>query len=140
LLLEARNVVPAGAVPVVLGYGLNVAQEESDFPPGLRATSVRLETGDAPPREELLARFLARLETWIDRLRNGDSAALESAYRGFNRLLGRRVTVGDRGTPIRGTVEDLSPRDGLSLRLVTGERLAFAAEHVTLLETETFSD
>src|SRR3989304_1588939 len=47
---------------VVIGVGLNVNAEESDFPPGLRgsATSLRLASGRTIPRAEVLARFLDR--------------------------------------------------------------------------------
>lgn len=82
MLLEAD----LGAAPfVVLGIGLNVNQ--TDFPDEIadRATSLRLETGHIVPRAPLLARLLARLEHWADRL--GDGEAVRRAFE--DRMTGR---------------------------------------------------
>jgi BirA family biotin operon repressor/biotin-[acetyl-CoA-carboxylase] ligase len=50
---------------VVLGIGINVSQGESELPPGVEATSLRL-AGAAADRSELLATVLAHLEARYD--------------------------------------------------------------------------
>ncbi len=137
LLLEARDLKPESPL-VVLGYGLNVAQSEEELPAGVRATSIRIETGAVPRRENLLAAFLLALERRVEEVATGDAAGLLSAYRRRNLLLGRRVAVLDRGREIAGSVVDLSPETGLVLGADSGDTLRLAAEHVTIARIEGF--
>jgi BirA family biotin operon repressor/biotin-[acetyl-CoA-carboxylase] ligase len=67
ILAESRNVGARSAV--VLGIGLNVNEELTDFPEELQSTavSVRMALGHIVQRETLLARILNRLEELIIR-------------------------------------------------------------------------
>ncbi len=106
---------------VVLGIGLNVNQ--GTFPDALaeRATSLRLETGQLVPRAALLARLLARLEHWTDRLADGDERAVRQAF--VSRMIGRgdpasvRFVGGDG--QLDGVIEGVDA--GGALRFRTGD-------------------
>jgi BirA family biotin operon repressor/biotin-[acetyl-CoA-carboxylase] ligase len=56
---------------VVLGIGINVSQAEDELPPGVNATSLRLEGAQDVNRSALLAALLWRLEqgydSWVER-------------------------------------------------------------------------
>ena len=128
MLLEAD----LGAAPfVVLGIGLNVNQ--TDFPDEIadRATSLRLETGRIVPRAPLLARLLARLEHWADRL--GDGEAVRRAFE--DRMTGRGEAATAHlagGRPLEGRIEGVDASGALVL-------LAGGALHTLHAGEVTFS-
>ena len=81
---------------VVLGIGLNVAVEEDDFPPELRAiaTSLGHEPADVEP---VLALLLERLEAWL----SATPAEAMAAYRARDALAGREIAWnGGRGVAV----------------------------------------
>ena len=128
MLLES---VFGGTEPfVVLGIGLNVNQDS--FPDDLaeRATSLRLETGRFIPRAALLARLLARLEYWTDRLAAGDASAVRQAF--VERMVGRGASVrlhpAAAGDPLEGIVEGIDATGALRLRTDAGVRLLHAGD------------
>ena len=102
ILVEARHDF------VVLGIGLNVGTGE--FPAGLEATSVRLETGQEVDRVMVLSEVLRSLGGWareigsgfpdlLDRVRercalSGENVCLMSGER---RVQGRALGIGDGG-------------------------------------------
>jgi BirA family biotin operon repressor/biotin-[acetyl-CoA-carboxylase] ligase len=111
---------------VVLGIGVNVSQEEIDWPPDLAGRARSLAgLGAAVAREPLLAAVLARLDAWYGTLLDGGFEPVRAAWlrRG---LLGTRVALVDGG----GTAVDLSPggelvvqhEDGRTVRLVAAEQ------------------
>jgi len=118
----------AGAPWVVMGIGLNVGTQT--FPPELagKATSLRIEEGRTFDREELLATILDEIEAAAARIMSGEKAGLLDEYRGRCSLWGRRVSVD--GIP--GTMEGISPRGGLLLRLEGGELREILAGSVEL--------
>ena len=115
---------------VILGIGLNVNQDV--FPDALadRATSLRLETGRLIPRAALLARLLARLEHWTDRLADGDEEAVRQAF--AERLVGDgaavRVHLAADGRSIDGTVDGIDATGALRLRTADGIRVLHAGD------------
>ncbi|MEP0546227.1 MAG: biotin--[acetyl-CoA-carboxylase] ligase [Rhodothermales bacterium] len=115
---------------VVLGIGLNVNQDA--FPDSIadRATSLRLEAGRLVPREAVLARLLARLEYWTDRLARGDAPAVRQAF--VERMIGRgepaRLHVAVDGEPLEGIVDGIDPTGALRLRTADGLRVVHAGD------------
>ncbi len=115
---------------VILGIGLNVNQDT--FPASIaeRATSLRLETGRLVPRAALLARLLARLEHWTDRLAAGDAPAVRQAF--AERMVGRgepaRVHLAHGGQSLDGVVEGIDPTGALRLRTADGVRVLHAGD------------
>ena len=79
------EICPNGSPVVIIGVGINVAIEASDFPEELRsiATSVLVETGQAPePRElaELVARRLREKLAGYEAVRGPDMTAYMSRF------------------------------------------------------------
>lgn len=80
---------------LVVGIGLNVGQEASDFPPELRevATSLRQELGTAVSRPALAAAEIQALDRLYAALRTGDLAPYLETYRRDCVNLGRTVRL-----------------------------------------------
>lgn len=121
ILVESR----AGAEPLlVIGVGINLAQRE--FPPELaaRATSVALETGQAPPRDAVLVAVLAEFAAWRRRLEGEGFAPVRARWLALADTIGRHVSV----DVVSGVAVDLAPdgallieEDGRVRRIVAGE-------------------
>jgi BirA family biotin operon repressor/biotin-[acetyl-CoA-carboxylase] ligase len=118
----------AGAPWVVMGIGLNVGTET--FPPELagKATSLRIEEGRTFDPEDLLAAVLGEIEAAVERVTSGDAAGILDEYRRRCTLWGRRAGVDG----LTGTMEGISPRGGLLLRLDGGEVREILAGSVEL--------
>jgi len=116
---------PGGGQVIVLGLGLNIAQQEGDFPPELRglATSARIETGADHPRAVLLEAVLEALDCWLRRFEAGGAAVLEPHLREAALLLGRQVTVRlAGGAVITGRAVGIGPVGQLELLTDAGDR------------------
>lgn len=126
----AETTWSGGAPRVLLGVGLNVSQ--TDFPPGLRATSLRLESGQPVARLAPLSPILARLGDALGRA-EADPAGLLAAVSARLESVGETVTVRDPagGGAVSGTVLGLAPDGALRLATEAGERAVYAGE-VTL--------
>jgi BirA family transcriptional regulator, biotin operon repressor / biotin---[acetyl-CoA-carboxylase] ligase len=90
---------------VVIGVGLNVNAELSDFPEELRgkATSLKLAAGTSFRRVEVLARFLARFPEAYAAFLSGGFGALLPEWNRRCLLAGRRLLLRRRGGEVRGT-------------------------------------
>jgi BirA family biotin operon repressor/biotin-[acetyl-CoA-carboxylase] ligase len=94
ILLESRLTAEDGAVGVIaVGIGVNLAQRA--FPAALaaRATSVALETGAAPPREEVLIALLSAFDAWRARFETEGMAPVRARWLALADTIGRRVSV-----------------------------------------------
>jgi BirA family transcriptional regulator, biotin operon repressor / biotin---[acetyl-CoA-carboxylase] ligase len=121
ILLESR----LGPAPlVVLGIGVNLAQQV--FPPELagRATSVALETGGDVDHEALLGALLEALDRQRDGLERGAFAEARQRWRDLSETLGRTVRIDD----VSGVALDIDDDGALvvadgdqRLRVVAGE-------------------
>jgi len=102
ILLESRMVGRAAAAGsaqpgsdtvTIIGVGINLGQRE--FPPDFAdsATSVALETGQAPSREVVLTALLEEFDAWRGRLETEGFKPIQERWRRFSDTLGRRVTI-----------------------------------------------
>lgn len=82
---------------VVIGIGVNVAEESFPDEIAHRATSLRLMGAEDVRREALLAATLQRLGVWMQLLLAGDLPAITRALRDHDAITGKRITVD--GTP-----------------------------------------
>ena len=114
ILLESRMSGGASVVTII-GVGINLGQRE--FPPDLAegATSIALETGQAPSRESVLAALLEEFDAWRARLEGEGFGPVREAWRRLSDTLGRRVTV----DTVTGLAADLDT-DGALLIDVAG--------------------
>ena len=119
VLAESR--VPSPGTPaLVVGAGINVNQQEGDFPDEIRdrATSLRIAAGGGlVDSRALLAAVLARYERYLEIARDEGATALRRAVDG--RLPARgtpvRVLVGERR--LAGAIEEITDSGALRLRL-----------------------
>jgi len=133
ILLEVKDF--GGPPRAVAGVGINVNQLREDFPEDLReqATSLREEH---PEKEEIrrprLLRYILReLEQWLESIAHGDFGGLEASWRRFSAMEGREVSF-LRGTEeVQGRILDASIREGLLVRLPTGEEKRCRLEHLS---------
>ncbi len=120
---------------VVAGVGINVNQVREDFPEEIReiATSLREERKDKEPvrRPRLLRHILQDLEKWLERIRQGDFAELESVWNRFAAMEGKEVRFLRGNEEVRGTIAEASIRDGLLVRVPGGEPRRFRLEHIS---------
>ena len=133
ILVESRP-VSGGAGPVVIGIGINVAQEAGDFPPDLRPHAASLASLGEPADRTLLARaVLERLDAMIAAMADADGAdAIRRRAAARCVTVGRRIALCDGGETFTGEVLDLDPDYGLVLRLDTGgiRRCSAMTSHV----------
>jgi BirA family biotin operon repressor/biotin-[acetyl-CoA-carboxylase] ligase len=104
ILAEAQSGA-SGVEAVVLGIGVNVSLAAADLPPELRetATSLLIETGQAPQAEEVAAAVLGRLRLCYDALAQGGAPALIARWRERSvPWWGREVEAQAPGGPVRG--------------------------------------
>lgn len=122
ILLESR--IGAGVPTLVLGIGINLAQRV--FPPPLaeRATSLALETGATPDREQVLAAVRDELGRWREILERDGFAAVRERWLELADGRGERVTVDG----VTGVIVDLDGDGALVLedrgvrhRVIAGE-------------------
>ena len=124
---------------VILGVGVNVNQEESDFPPELRvrATSLREARGEALSRGLFCARLLGRLEDWLGMHEALGLEPVLERWRQLSGTLGRnvRVELGD-GVRIEGEATDLDETGALLVRVASGAVHRIVAGDVLHLRTQ----
>jgi BirA family biotin operon repressor/biotin-[acetyl-CoA-carboxylase] ligase len=111
---------------LVIGVGLNVNHELSDFPAELadRAGSLRMIAGKPFLRSALLREFLVEFEKAYDGIAAGSLAAVIADARAHSATLGRRVTINQGfGKILTGQAEDLDQDGSLWLRTDSGELL-----------------
>ena len=103
---------------VILGIGINVNSELSDFPIALRkiATSLRIEAGHMVDRAGLAVVILRELDRDYERIKNGEFEVVAEQWQQHCTTIGAQVSirVGDR--VVRGRAEALDADGALLLR------------------------
>jgi BirA family biotin operon repressor/biotin-[acetyl-CoA-carboxylase] ligase len=132
ILLEVRDYgVPVRAVA---GVGINVNQRHDELHHEIRdlATSLREQRRDQEPlgRARLLRYILRELEKWLEHIGQEDYEALEEAWKRFSAMEGKDVHFLRGGEEVSGRVLDVTIREGLLVRLPSGEARRFRLEHV----------
>jgi BirA family biotin operon repressor/biotin-[acetyl-CoA-carboxylase] ligase len=103
---------------VVVGVGVNVNTDLTDFPASIRdlATSLSLSSGKVMSRVVLLQTLLYQLEQWYERLCQGAFATILETWRQYDITLGRCVEVSLPGSSLAGVAEDLDTDGALLVR------------------------
>ncbi|MGI6587609.1 MAG: biotin--[acetyl-CoA-carboxylase] ligase [Peptococcia bacterium] len=119
---------------LVIGIGLNVNQQEKDFPPEIRktASSLALATGRSWQRAELLRQILEEYEKQYEiYLTKGFEQTL-LFWRELNVTLGKEVMVSTREESFTGIAEDINEDGCLLVRRDSGELEILIAGDVSL--------
>jgi len=119
---------------VILGIGVDVNLNATDFPAELRktATSLKIEAGRALPRAELAAAILRELDADYDRIDRRQFSRISEEWQQLCSTLGRHVSIrlGDR--LIHGLAESLDEDGALLLRTEHGHLERIIGGDVTL--------
>jgi BirA family biotin operon repressor/biotin-[acetyl-CoA-carboxylase] ligase len=119
---------------VVIGCGINVNQQKSDFPPELHstATSLLMETGENVTRLLLWQKLLENLEKlYHDMLAEGFKN-IRLLWRKNSVTLGRQVEVTTPNGTCRGIARDIDMEGALLVEAENGQTHRFIAGEVTL--------
>jgi BirA family transcriptional regulator, biotin operon repressor / biotin---[acetyl-CoA-carboxylase] ligase len=124
----------------VVGIGVNVNHEPSDFPPELieRAASLRMATGRVCDRADLAATILTQLAARFDRLADAFPDLVgEAAARSL--LLGRWVQLRSGTSLHEGLAESLDENGQLLVRAGDGSAECFTAGEVTVVGSQAMT-
>lgn len=140
LVIDGRKLagilVETAADRCIIGIGINTDLSEADLPTVPadfrdRITSLRLSGARVDP-----ARLIAETVAAIDAAAAADPGPLIAQWRRRSILCQQRLTFGQAGERITGTVVDLDHEAGLIIRRDTGELLALPTATTTVLSTE----
>lgn len=133
ILIESGNDA-SGQPFAVVGIGVNVNHEATDFPPELteRATSLHLATGRRCDRPELATQILIELAARFDQVAEAFSDLVGEAAR-RSLLLGSWVQLRSGTTLYEGLAESLDENGQLLVRAGDGSAECFAAGEVTVV-------
>ncbi len=120
----------------VVGIGLNVNWERSDFPHDIAetASSLFLASGSRMDRTALLAGVALSLDRLVGKLESDPGSLLE-AYKAALTTLGRRVRARLVGEVVEGVAEDIDDKGDLVVATDSGERRGITAGDITELRT-----
>ncbi len=121
---------------LILGLGLNINHQPTDFPPEIRkiATSLAIETGALVDRPCLAARVLEELDFDYSRIRSGKFEQIALEWERSCSTLGKavRIQMGDR--IVQGRAEALDGEGALLLRSSHGNLERILGGDVTVLK------
>jgi len=108
---------------IVLGIGVNLNSELSDFPAEVAeiATSLRVARGQSVPRALFTAALFTKLEQWLDRWVDDGFEPVRLAWKRLSSTIGQEVLVRGERQELRGIAEDIDADGALMLRV--GDRL-----------------
>lgn len=117
----------------VLGIGLNVNQEVTDFPRELQntATSLRMLTGQVFHRNEIAAALLEELDLTYTAFNEGQWAAIIEEWRAHAETLGKRICVQIASGCVEGVAEAIDEDGMLMLRTSAGRLIRLSSGIVT---------
>ncbi len=126
----------AGAVDfIILGIGLNVNMERADFEAPLSdtATSLRIETGIAQNRLDVISRMFDCIEKWYRVFVQAGFAGLRDVWLAHADILGKSIRVVQRDDSQEGVVADIDADGAILMRSENGFVQRVIAGDVLLL-------
>ena len=124
---------PSGHPFAVIGVGLNVNLDRTQFAPDVReqATSMLVETSETWSLPEVAGRVIEAIGEQLDRMDAGARDEVLDEWRGLSAVLGKDVVVFGAAGPLRGRAEDIA-RDGALLVRTDGGIVTVYAGDVSL--------
>jgi BirA family biotin operon repressor/biotin-[acetyl-CoA-carboxylase] ligase len=113
----------AGAVEfIVLGIGLNVNMDREDFDNSLQdiATSLKIETGKAQDRLEVISGLFGFIEKWYRVFLRTGFAGLRDAWLLYADILGKPIRVGNQDESQTGVVTGIDDDGAILMRYENG--------------------
>ncbi len=118
---------------VLLGIGVNVSHQETDWPEILAAKAVSLaQLGSNADRLSVAHAVLEQL----DHALHANVADMASEWRTRNVLEGRQTAWQVNGERVEGIVEHIDPASQITLKLNTGVTMKLQAAHASLLSVD----
>jgi BirA family biotin operon repressor/biotin-[acetyl-CoA-carboxylase] ligase len=119
----------------VTGIGLNVNMDREDFDDLLRgtATSLRIETGIAQDRLDVISRLFGFIEKWYRVFVQTGFAGMRDAWLAHADILGRPIRVVDRDASQDGVVTGIDADGAILMRQENGSVQRVIAGDVHLL-------
>jgi BirA family biotin operon repressor/biotin-[acetyl-CoA-carboxylase] ligase len=119
---------------VVLGIGVNVNFDPNDFPPEIRkiATSLKIESGRAFRRCEIVAAILHELDADYRRILRGDFESIANEWEAACTTIGHNIEIASGNRVIAGRAESLDSEGALLLRTEHGRLERIIGGDVTL--------
>jgi BirA family biotin operon repressor/biotin-[acetyl-CoA-carboxylase] ligase len=119
---------------VLVGIGVDVNLDVTDFPAGIRAqaTSLKIELGSSVPRAELAAAILQELDREYRRVLEGDFGALATEWERHCTTIGQQVVIRLGNRRVCGRAEALGEDGALLLRTDHGHLERIIGGDVTL--------
>ena len=123
---------------VVLGIGVNVNMEASQFPEGLRnpATSLAMEKGASVSRFDLTCSLLQRLDSLYSLYLTQGFDPIRRRWEACCDLVGQLVEIDQQGRIERGCVRGVDADGALLLEAAAGELVRVLAGDVRLLKRQ----
>lgn len=121
---------------VILGIGVNLNSEATDFPEELRDRAIGLCTAahGLVDRDAVATRLLSRLEERYELFLREGFAAIRPLWEGLSCLTGRRVDIDGGGERYTGVVIGLGADGTLRLHGPAGEEISVVAGDVTVVD------
>lgn len=107
---------------VILGMGINVNQELTDFPEELQsiATSLKIEKGEEVDRAKLVAKILEYLEQYTSLYVEKGFAPIKLLWESYASITGKRVRANMVNETVEGVALGISAEGMLELQLADG--------------------
>lgn len=123
----------------ILGIGVNLNADPTDFPEAFRAraTSLAYEVGHPVDRTQFTQLLYSTLEQVIDLHLEAGFEAVRSQFESFFKMRGRKIRVaGVDGTQIEGKTIGIAAHGALELETDSGKRVQVLAGDVTIVKNE----
>jgi BirA family transcriptional regulator, biotin operon repressor / biotin---[acetyl-CoA-carboxylase] ligase len=119
----------------VIGIGMNVNMRREDFGDDIRpiATSIREESGNNCPRNELVLEILSQFEHFYGVLTGQGKYPLLNEWKILSSTIGKNVKVVIGAETLTGLAEDIDDNGMLILKLESGLRRQISAGDITIL-------
>lgn len=107
---------------IILGIGMNVNQDEEDFPLELKgiATSLKIAYGSRIDRAKLIAEILAFLELYTNMYEKHGFGPIKLLWEGYSNIAGKRIRAVMLNETVEGIALGISEEGLLELRLDNG--------------------
>lgn len=134
ILAETRT-DPGRVTAVVIGIGININQDISALPPGIReiATSLKNETGVAWSRTDIAVEILHGMDKWYSILIETGKKAVIEACLDLSSTIGRTVSVTTDNNIFTGIAENINNEGRLLVRSSNGTLTEINSGDVTHL-------